>query len=78
YETGSEGKFASRWRAKSPDALCAVLSQFSIIIQNRLFCKWAKKRFFVNLFGQYRKKPAAAVFSLRQPVLEQYRTKSVW
>ena len=25
YETGSEGKFASRWRAKSPDALCAVL-----------------------------------------------------
>ena len=27
YETGSEGKFASRWRAKSPDALCAVLPQ---------------------------------------------------
>jgi hypothetical protein len=25
YETGSEGKFASRWRAKSPDALYAVL-----------------------------------------------------
>ena len=25
YETGSEGKFASRWRAKSSDALCAVL-----------------------------------------------------
>ena len=25
YETGSEGKFASRWRANSPDALCAVL-----------------------------------------------------
>jgi len=25
YETGSEGKFASRWRAKSPDALCVVL-----------------------------------------------------
>ena len=25
YETGSEGKFTSRWRAKSPDALCAVL-----------------------------------------------------
>ena len=25
YETGSDGKFASRWRAKSPDALCAVL-----------------------------------------------------
>ena len=25
YETGSEGKFASRWRTKSPDALCAVL-----------------------------------------------------
>ena len=25
YETGSGGKFASRWRAKSPDALCAVL-----------------------------------------------------
>ncbi|WP_303058014.1 hypothetical protein, partial [uncultured Ruminococcus sp.] len=25
YETDSEGKFASRWRAKSPDALCAVL-----------------------------------------------------
>jgi len=25
YETGSEGKFASRWRAKSPDVLCAVL-----------------------------------------------------
>ncbi|WP_277214462.1 hypothetical protein, partial [Ruminococcus callidus] len=25
YETGSEEKFASRWRAKSPDALCAVL-----------------------------------------------------
>ena len=25
YEAGSEGKFASRWRAKSPDALCAVL-----------------------------------------------------
>ena len=31
YETGSEGKFASRWRAKSPDALCAVLpSYFSL------------------------------------------------
>jgi hypothetical protein len=25
YETGSEGKFACRWRAKLPDALCAVL-----------------------------------------------------
>ena len=25
YETGSDEKFASRWRAKSPDALCAVL-----------------------------------------------------
>ena len=25
YETGSDGKFAGRWRAKSPDALCAVL-----------------------------------------------------
>ena len=25
YETGSDGKFANRWRAKSPDALCAVL-----------------------------------------------------
>ncbi|WP_288595680.1 hypothetical protein, partial [uncultured Ruminococcus sp.] len=25
YETGSDGKFASRWRAKSSDALCAVL-----------------------------------------------------
>ena len=25
YETGSEGKFASRWRAKSTNALCAVL-----------------------------------------------------
>gem|GEM_PF-5020782 len=31
YETGSEGKFASRWRAKSPDALCAVLPfKFSV------------------------------------------------
>ncbi|WP_455523212.1 hypothetical protein, partial [Ruminococcus sp.] len=29
YETGSEGKFASRWRAKSPDALCAVLPKLS-------------------------------------------------
>ena len=29
YETGSEGKFASRWRAKSPDALCAVLPLFT-------------------------------------------------
>ena len=43
YETGSEGKFASRWRAKSPDALCAVLPQR----QSRtcggvrlLFCVW--------------------------------------
>ena len=49
YETGSEGKFASRWRAKSPDALCAVLPQknrllygtgtgFSSGIQNLQFC----------------------------------------
>ena len=25
YETGSDGNLQSRWRAKSPDALCAVL-----------------------------------------------------
>jgi len=30
YETGSEGKFASRWRAKSPDALCAGLPLFTL------------------------------------------------
>ena len=35
YETGSEGKFASRWRAKSPDALCAVLPLLCLH-----FCFW--------------------------------------
>ena len=32
YETGSEGKFASRWRAKSPDALCAVLPLLFLLV----------------------------------------------
>ncbi|WP_288596098.1 hypothetical protein, partial [uncultured Ruminococcus sp.] len=27
-----DGKFASRWRAKSPDALCAVLPQRNALI----------------------------------------------
>lgn len=31
YETGSEGKFASRWRAKSSDALCAVLPYVCVV-----------------------------------------------
>ncbi|MBS6597112.1 MAG: hypothetical protein KH326_08605, partial [Ruminococcus callidus] len=32
YETDSEGKFASRWRAKSPDALCAVLPKILLLL----------------------------------------------
>ena len=36
YETGSEGKFASRWRAKSPDALCAVLPKIDLIEGHRV------------------------------------------
>ena len=32
YETGSEGKFARRWRAKSPDALCAVLPLLFLLV----------------------------------------------
>ena len=28
-----DGKFASRWRAKSPDALCAVLPKIGFSIQ---------------------------------------------
>ncbi|WP_277227704.1 hypothetical protein, partial [Ruminococcus callidus] len=41
YETGSDGKFASRWRAKSPDALCAVLT--SVSFSTRLFGRTTSK-----------------------------------
>ena len=31
-----DGKFASRWRAKSPDALCAVLPKIDLIEGHRV------------------------------------------
>ena len=46
YETGSEGKFASRWRAKSPDALCAVLPKsflMNSVALSKNLCKIVKK-----------------------------------
>ena len=46
YETGSEGKFASRWRAKSPDALCAVLPMsflMNSVALSKNLCKIVKK-----------------------------------
>ena len=42
YETGSEGKFASRWRAKSPDALCAVLPLHAICVLCFLYAAFPK------------------------------------
>jgi hypothetical protein len=32
-----DGKFASRWRAKSPDALCAVLPKGSTAVFNKYY-----------------------------------------
>ena len=46
YETGSEGKFASRWRQKSPDALCAVLPKsflMNSVALSKNLCKIVKK-----------------------------------
>ena len=67
YETGSEGKFASRWRAKSPDALCAVLPKscpmpfYPLACQHRIkqrqhcgCCRKRKRKHSWNLWLIYR------------------------
>ena len=46
YETGSEGKFASRWRAKLPDALCAVLPLHEICVLCFLYAAFSKNCLF--------------------------------
>jgi len=55
YETGSEGKFASRWHAKSPDALCAVLPIGACFpFENRLpiTSYYKKKEFFKDISAE--------------------------